>query len=156
MPLRREILVKGNLYAGNAGHSPDCFNEDPRRATIALAAGPKQHSAVAAAAIAVDEIPHARLIKPHDCIDPPRSIKVGPLIGETQMNLDDGAADGFEIEHAGVASKILAYPRATIRFNLRLRLGVDRPIVKRAGPRRGTGDVAPPARLSIDYCQVGR
>jgi hypothetical protein len=130
MPLRCEILVKGNLDTGNARRPLDCFGENPRRVAIALTIGHKQHNAVAAAAITIGKIPEARLVKPDHGIDPAGPVKIEPLIGEAQMHLDDGAADGFKIEHTGIAGEMFAYPGAAIGFDLGLRLGVDRPIVK--------------------------
>ena len=51
---------------------------------------------------------------------------------------------------------MFAYPRAAARFDLRLRLGVDRPVIKCAPARRLARDVPPPARLAVDNRQVGR
>ena len=77
------------------------------------------------------------------------------MIGEAQMHLDNSAADGFEVKHAGIAGKMRAHPHAAAIFDLGFGVGMDRPIIERALTRRLSSDVAPPARHAADNGKVG-
>src|SRR6516225_61106 len=70
MPFGCDVLVEGDLHAGNATLALDGFDEKRRRMAVTYTVGAKQHDAVAAAAIAVGEIPDAALIEPHHRVDP--------------------------------------------------------------------------------------
>src|ERR1700722_2575601 len=98
----------------------------------APAVGAEQNNAIAFAAIVVAEIPILALIEADYRIDPTRTIKVGPLVGEAQMRLDDPFSDRFEIEHAGITGKIFFDPGAAIRFDAGIRLRMHDPIIEPA------------------------
>src|ERR1700683_1339607 len=71
------------------------------------------------------------------------------------MRLDDGSADGLEVEHAGIAAQVFSDPSAAAFLNLGVRLGMDGPVVKGALTGRRTGDMPPPTRFAIDHGDVG-
>src|ERR1044072_7699820 len=106
----------------------------------------EQHHAVTIAPVRVGVVPAIVLVEPHQRLDPAGTIKIRPLVGETQVHLDDAPADGFEIDHAAVAGEMRFDPGAGLRLDLRVGLGVDGPVIERAplarlagrgGPTRG-------------------
>ena len=103
----REGLVEGDLHAGHTRIALDLVDQGRRRMAITHAVGPEQHDAITAAAIGVGKIPDAVFVEPHHRFDPSAAVEIGPLIGEAQVRLNDGAADGLEVEHAGIAGECL-------------------------------------------------
>ena len=81
-------------------------------------------------------------------------VEVGPLITETQVQLDDTAADGLKIKHARVVGHVTMNPFAAISFDYRVPFREDGPKIERAPVPRLTRDVAPPLRLSGDHRHV--
>src|SRR5580692_10390554 len=110
--LRRAVLMEGDLHAGDAGRALDRIDQRLRRMTVAAAVRSEQHDAVTLAAVVVVKIPVAILIEADQRVDPAGAVEIGPLVGEAQMRLDDRAADGFDIEHAGIAGEIFLDPSA--------------------------------------------
>src|SRR3984893_7599595 len=123
---------------------------------VAASIRSEQHDAVTLAAVVVVEIPVAILIESDQRIDPAGTVQIGPLVGEAQMRLDDGAADGFEVEHAGRLGEVFLRPGGTPGLDVAVRLGMHSPVVERALARRLAGGMTPPARLAIDYRHVRR
>ena len=152
---RRAVFVEGDLHAGDARHGFDLVDQRRRRMAVARPVRSEQHDAVAFAAIVVEKIPLAPLVEPDHGVDPARAIEIGPLVGKTQMRLDNGFADGFEIEHAGIAGKILPHPFTAPRLDCGVRLGMHDPVVEGALAGRLAGDMPPPARLAVDHGDVG-
>src|SRR5580704_6204272 len=122
---------------------------------VAAAIRSEQHDAVTLAAVVVVKIPVVVFIKADQRIDPAGTVEIGPLVGEAQMRLDDGAADGLEIEHASKAGEMFLRPGATSGLDVGVRLGMHGPIVERALASRLAGRMAPPARLAADHGDVG-
>src|SRR5580698_7957915 len=103
--LRRAVFVKRDLYTGDAGNVFDLLDKHRWRMTVAPAIRTEQHDAITFASVVV-EIPLPGLVESNQRINPTRTIKIGPLVGETQVRFDNRAADGLEIEHASVAGKV--------------------------------------------------
>src|SRR5262245_57082491 len=103
MVLRRLVLVEGDLHARYPRHGRDLLHQ--RRWGMAITTAPwsAQHEAIAVAAIGIGVPPHAVAIERHEGLDPAGSVEIRPLVGEPQMCLDDGAADGLQVENAGEA-----------------------------------------------------
>src|SRR5580692_9951795 len=129
VPFRRAVFVEGDLHAGDAGYALDRVNQRLRRMPVAAAVRSEQHDAVTFAAVVVVKIPVVVFIEADQRIDPAGTVEIGPLVGEAQMRLDDGAADGFEIEHAGKAGEMFLRPGAATALNLGVRLGMYGPVV---------------------------
>src|ERR1700730_7805539 len=98
---------------------------------VAASIRSEQHDAVTLAAVVVVEIPVAILIESDQRTDPAGTVQIGPLVGEAQMRLDDGAADGFEIEHAGIAGEIFSHPATATGLDLGVRFGMHGPVIER-------------------------
>ena len=111
MALRGLVLVKGDLHARHPRHGRHLPHQLRRRMTIAPAPRPAQHDAEAVAAVAVGVAPDAVAVEADEGLGPARAVEVGPLIGQAQMRLDDGAADGLEVEDAGEALEIASRSR---------------------------------------------
>src|ERR1700730_15880432 len=133
---RRAVLVESDLHAGDAGRALDRVNQRQRRMPVAAAVRSEQHDAVTLAAVVVVKIPLAVFIKPDQRIDPAGAIEIGPLVGAAQMRLDDRAADGFEIEHAGVTGEIFLRPGAAAGLDIGVGLGMHGPVIEGALARR--------------------
>src|SRR5579862_3668255 len=143
---RGAILMEADLHAGDTGRALDLVDERLRRMPVTAAVRAEQHDAVTLAAVVVVKNPVAILVEPDQRLDPAGTVEIGPLVGEAQMRLDDGAADGFEIEHAGIAGEIFLRPGAASRLYVGVGLGLHGPVVERALARRLAGRMAPPAR----------
>ena len=70
----------------------------------------EEGNGIAVPSLMLGEAPAARLVEPDEGFHPARAIEVAPLVGKTQMGLDDGAADGFEIHHARIARHVTRDP----------------------------------------------
>src|SRR5580693_878600 len=154
--LRRAVLVKSDLDAGHSRYRFDVVDQRRRRMPIAAPVRSEQHDAITLAAIVVGKIPFLPLVKCDYRVDPTRAVEIGPLVGKPQMRLDDGRADGFEIEHAAIARKISPHPFAATLFDPGIRFGMQDPVIEGALARRFAGGVPPPARLAVDDGNVGR
>src|SRR5580658_4322755 len=124
MPFRRQLLVERDLNAANTWAALNLIEQRRRRVAVTDAIRTEQHHTITAPTVGVGEIPYAALIKPHNGFDPPGAVKVRPLVGEAQMHLNEGSADGFEIEHAGVVGKMSSHPGAAAPLDLGVRLGM--------------------------------
>src|SRR5262249_56737867 len=67
---------------------------------------------------------------------------------------DRAAAGGRGVEDAGIAVEMRADPRAAIILDAAIARGVHGPMIEGAFPAGLSGDVAPPARLAVDYRHV--
>ena len=110
----------------------------------------EQHDAVAGAAIGIVEPPLLRRIEPDQCLDPAFAVEIGPLIGEAQMDLDDASADGFEIDHAGVAREMTAAPRAAPVLDRGHGVRVHFPVIEGAVAAGLAAGMSPPVRYAVD------
>src|SRR5882757_954332 len=71
------------------------------------------------------------------------------------MRVNDAAADGLEIEHAGVGGQVRAYPRGAVSFEPRAGTLLHHPIIegtRLGGDRQG---VSAPRDLTPDDSEVG-
>src|SRR6185312_401596 len=83
--LGRAVLVKRDLDAGHARYALDLIDQRGRRVAIIATVRAEQHGAVAFARFVVPEIPLTMLVKGDQRLDPARAVKIGPLIGKTQV-----------------------------------------------------------------------
>src|SRR5262245_66243883 len=92
MALRRAILMKGDLHAGEAWHALDLFDGCGRRmavaSTVRTDVRSEQHRTVALSAIVIGKIPLACFIKLDQRLHPSWSVEVRPLVGTAQMGFD--------------------------------------------------------------------
>src|ERR1700728_1083748 len=108
----------------------------------------EQHHTVAVAAIAVVEVPRAPRVQPDHRIDPATAVEIRPLVGKTQVCVDDASADALEIQHARITGEMPPDPLSEVGFERRRAARLDRPVLEGAvGPRRAE-TVSPPAHLS--------
>src|SRR5437660_1346729 len=90
------------------------------------------------------------VVEAHERVDPAWTVEIGPLIAHAQMDFDDAASDGFDVDDAGIALQMLANPCAAIVLDAGIASGVNRPMLERAFSGRLAGDVPPPVRLALD------
>ncbi len=155
VPLGRQIFMKGDLQARDAWHCGDLLLQRRRWMSVAPPMGRKQHHAVTGSRFAIVERPFASGIKTDQRFDPGiAAIEIGPLVGETQVALDDAGADRLQVHHSGVAAQVRAAPGAGPVFDRRLRPGADLPVVESALDRSGAARVPAPFRLAVNYHQV--
>ena len=107
----------------------------------------EQHDAVTVATVAIGECPFAARIEMDERVDPSAAIEIRPLIAWPQMGFDNRATDGFEVDQPGIVAKVGRDPAPERRFQRRLGIGVDRPIVERSPPGRPV--TPPPLRLAV-------
>src|SRR5262245_11693377 len=98
MQLRWPVGMKCDLHARHTGHPLHRLQDLARRMPIPPAGWTAQHQAETIAPIRVRIGPNSVTIEADEGVDPAGPIKVGPLVGEAQMRLDDTAADGFEVQ----------------------------------------------------------
>jgi len=106
-----EILAERDLHARDTFDLQGLVDRALRRVTDGDPVWSKQHDAVAIGTMAVVENSFAMGVEMDESLHPAGAIEVGPLVGEAKVDLDDAAADGFDVNHAGVASEVLARPR---------------------------------------------
>src|SRR5262245_40673156 len=70
------------------------------------------------------------------------------------MRFNDPAPDGLEVEHAGIAGKMLAQPGATARLDRGIGCGMHGPEIEGALPCGLPGGMPPPARLAVYHRHV--
>ena len=149
------VVPKRDLNAGDLGILMDQLVDPGAVDFVAHAMRGKQDDAVTGAPIRILKTPDSVAVERDDGFDPALAINIRPLIGEPEVAFDDFAADGLEINNSGVAIEFPAEPSAAIGFDLWSRLGMNRPIVERAGLERLAGSMSPPDRFSIDHSNIG-
>src|SRR6266511_281595 len=132
------ILMKSDLQARDARHSPHLRHERRRRMAIAPPMRTEQHHAVSVTPVRIGEVPSPLVIEAHECLDPAGAVEVRPLIAHAQVHFDDTAADGLGVDDAGIALEMPADPRAAIVLDGTIACGVHRPMVERDGDRKST------------------
>src|SRR5262245_41475308 len=78
---RSAVLVERDLEAGNAGTAQHLLDGTGRRVTVARPLAAEQHDAVTVAPLVILEPPAPIAIEPHQRVDPPGAVEVGPLVG---------------------------------------------------------------------------
>ena len=156
--MMRRILVfmKRDLHARHAIDGSYRVDGAARRMAIARAVRQKQHHAEAIHASGIRIIPPPARIQPDHRAHPSWAVKIGPLVRETQVRLDDPATDRFEVRHSGVTAEMGKSPVATPGFDVGHGFGMNVPIVERATFGGGSGGVSPPPRFAIDQRDIGR
>ena len=97
---------------------------------VALSMRHEKHDAVARPAVVLVERPRAIPIESNQRVDPSVAVEIRPLIGKSQVDLDDASTDCFQIGHAAIAGKMLATPIAGPGLDGWLRDGPNFPIVE--------------------------
>ena len=113
------------------------------RVPIAVAIGPNSTTLKPVRRSLSSKASAGRVERDHG-LDPSWTVEIWPLIGETQMRLDDPAADRLDVQHAGVAGQATHDPRPAIAFEQRIAGGLDDPVVESAPLGRDAGRVARP------------
>src|SRR5947199_9709755 len=114
----------------------------------------EQHDAVAIAALGIRIVPALMLVEPHQRLDPALAIDVRHLFGEAQMRLDYAAADGLEVEHAGIAGKVFFDPSAAMKLDCAVMRRVDRPVIEGALCAWLAGRVPPPFWFAVEHGDI--
>ena len=154
MPAGRQVFVKRDLQARHAGQICDFALQVCRRMAVARAVWGEEHDAVAGTSRRIIELPLAFGVEANEGLDPAWTVEIGPLIGEAQMRLDDAAANGLEVQHAGVALEMLPAP-CTAPF-LDSGLGFARTSQQSnvPPPLATPAGVAPPLWLAVDQGDI--
>ena len=115
----------------------------------------EQNDAIAGPPPRIVERPNAVLVEPHQRLDPGiAAVEVRPLVGETQMRLDDAPSDRLHIDHAGAAREVADAPGPAPLLDRGLRSGADLPVVERAVSAGDPARVPPPLRHPVDQGHV--
>src|SRR5262245_13007381 len=122
---------------------------------VAPAVRHEQHDAVAGAPRPVVEPPLALPVKAHQRFDPRiAAVEIGPLVGESQMHLDDARTDRLEVDDAAVSLEMPAAPLADPVLYGGMRRRTDLPIVESAFPAGDAVGVTPPFWLAVNYHRI--
>ena len=154
MPPGRQVFVKRDLQARHAGQICDFALQVCRRMAVARAVRGEEHDAVAGTSRRIVELPLAFGVEADEGLDPAWTVEIGPLIGEAQMRLDDAAANGLEVQHAGVALEMLPAPCTAPFFDSGLGFGADLPAVERPAAAGDPAGVAPPLWRAVDQGDI--
>src|SRR4249920_3552079 len=95
--LRRFVVMKGHLNTGNALPTQKFVYRSIVRLLIMGTVSSEQDNAVACPSRVIAKVPVTVRIEIDDRVDPAGAIKVGPLVSEAQVSLDDLGANGLEI-----------------------------------------------------------
>src|SRR5947209_19030457 len=111
---------------------PHLSEKGGRRTTVAPPVRAEQHHAVSVTPIRIREVPLPLVVEAHDRVNPAWTVEIGPLIAHAQMDFDDAAPDGFDVDDAGIALQMSANPCAAIVLDAGIASGVNRPMLERA------------------------
>src|SRR5436190_12649941 len=117
---------------------------------------PEQDHRIAVAAVAIVKRPLAFGIKADQRLDPSLAIEIGPLVGKAQVDLDDTAADRFEVHHAGISCEVVSEPLAEIALEIAAPSGMDRPVIEGSIDEGLARGMTPPLRPALDDRAVAR
>ena len=132
MRFERLVVAERDLDTGDLRILIDQLADSRAVDFVACAMRAKQNDAITGAPVFVFEAPDTFAVQRDNGFDPACAIEIGPLIGKPQMAFDDLAADRLEIDHAGIASEVLAKPSTAVGVDLRPRLAMNRPVVEHA------------------------
>ena len=148
MRRRRAIGVKSDLHTAHLRHAAHLRHQRCGGVSVLAPVGTKERQAVTVRAPRLLQLPCAMLVQPHHRLQPAGVIEVRPLIREAQVCIDDAAADGLEVHHAGIRADVPRQPVSEIRIEVRPRGRLDGPVIEGALTRRHTAGMPRPGHLA--------